>query len=398
MRTILLSAFCCLVFIFSCAQNPTGPIEGYYINSSGDTISGHFPDYRQRERSPDKIKFVSSQGAVLVELTPANTKLVSAGSLDTWVSYTGQRVSSPMDLKTLSDYNSSAVEKFDTVSAFLRFIGVAKGYSFYMLNDKLRRNFYYSPDGRTMIELRNHIYKVNSSLSESKVYVQQLMNLLNPDTRLMETLNKLEYTEESFRRMFKQTGYFTSSNTQKPWITLIAGVTVSTLKDVSNFSTTNDHFNASPSPLLGLNLNLPVDRNFNKYFFYLQVKAYQYNQKRTEKFSGQPTPSTRTMKGSILSSAVHFGYNFINTSALKGFVSPGLVLNLGIGTKHTISWSTTTNEDHQQYAKVVPEIQAGVSMLRLLLWAGYSFPGKTPSFYGYIGNRSAFQLGAGFRL
>jgi hypothetical protein len=397
MKTLALTTFGCIFYFFSIAQNPTEILQGYYVNLSGDTVRGNFPGYRQREFSPEKIDFVSVPG-VKLELIPSNTKLVSIAALDLWVPYTGQRVSSPMDLNMLSDYNSAAIEKFDTVTAFLRFIGEAKGYSFYILNDRLRRNIFYSNDGSTMVELRNHMYKVGSSLGESRVYIQQLMNLLNPDARLMESINRLEYTEESFKRMFKQTGYATGSNTRKPFFTVIAGLSVSTMNDVSNYATVNSEFNSSVSPLIGVNFTLPVDRNFNKYFFYLQVKSYQYNHSRKESFPGQPTPSTRTFKGMVVSPGVHFGYNFINKPALRGFISPGLTFNMDVGTKHSISWNNITNEDNQSYSKVVPEIQAGVSMFRLLVWGGYSFPSKTPLFYGYSGKRSSFQLGAGIRL
>jgi hypothetical protein len=401
MRIIKIVAFISFISFTAKAQNPTEVLEGYYIDLSGDTIRGNFPSYRQREFSPEKIDFASGSGQI--ELTPANARFVSVGTLETWISYTGPRVANPMDLKMLTDYNTSAIERFDTVTVFLRYLGQAKEYSFYMLNDKLRRNFYYSSDGTSITELRNHMYKVRHAIGESKVYVQQILNILNPDANLAVTINRLEYTEESFNRMLKKAGYTSVTKTKKPAFTIIGGLSLSTISDVKKILTPTTKFNSSLSPLIGLNFTLPVDRNFNKYFFYLQVKAFQYNHKRAESTSGQPAAYTRIIKSTVISPALHFGYNFVNKPAIKAFISPGIAMNVSMGGIHTVSWSTTDGrtimvEETENDNRAVPEIQGGVSLLRLMIWAGYSFPANTNTVLGYRGMRSSFQLGTGIRL
>jgi hypothetical protein len=411
LTTFAIFFFCNPIF----AQKKT--IPGYYITEQGDTVNGVFPKYAQWTKNPSHIEFIIDGATNQILLTPQNTRKFVVEGYDEYVSYTGKRLVNPIEDAVLIGGRSSvgSSDSSENVISFLRLVKRTTGGNLYILNDAQRTNFFYQLPGQPLTELRYKKSFSQNQIIERADYRQQLNYLFAKiivQKNLVSTLEKLPYDEKRLSSFFqvlfpaeirerkKQGGGTT-------WVVSAGAVmNMVSVKAGKGFDWVPRNYAPSFSPLLGIGFIVPIGRNFGKYFFYPQLKLFQYKNKGEE---NQGTfLNVVTYKASLAAKAqVRGGVNIVNQESRRIFITGGVGLfgQLdGKQVKQRLFASDRTPYLTTAETKLAPlsysiEVSIGAELnKKIRLSANYTVPAKIASFVFYEPRLSGIQLEVGYKL
>ena len=198
MKPIRLLPLLLLVTSISFSQRKT--VEGYYINATGDTILGQFPQYKQPEQNPDHVEFITAENHNIT-LIPQNCMSFGVTGYDSYVAYNGPRMINPID-DPWTDEKIEFPNRYDTIHSFLRIIYEGQAITLYSFQDKIRTNFFYKKPGSKMIELEKKSYSYDAESNWTTHTINRFRDQLKEEftaqveaKKLQPRLNSLGYTE-----------------------------------------------------------------------------------------------------------------------------------------------------------------------------------------------------------
>lgn len=406
MKAILLF---CTILVCTCLNAQTKIIAGYYINSSGDTIKGSFPKYSQWSRSPDKVEFIPAGNSNSLQLTPANCLAFSLDNYDYYISYSGKRLINPIDDDAAINsigYFFDAKDFDTTIVGFLRLVTKTPLCEIYVFNDHIRMNFFYKLPGQSIQELRYKKYFSDNSLHEMPEYRVQLNNLFSQEIskrELTSKLEKLSYTEEAIESFIRDLAGVPKPKTKKPArFTIAAGASINFLDVTGDLSMqeVKSKFDNSIAPFVSVGFILPISRNFNRFFIYPQLRAYNY--KNSSSYS--TTYSTHLViyqSNLCLLPEVNGGVNVVNNQDFRFFLYGGagmLLLVKGRETRETVG-SVSPYDTPTSKLTYSANLSAGISMRdKFLVMASYHVPVPVANFVAFSVMHSSLQLGIGYKF
>lgn len=410
-----LSAFF-ILFTTTAINAQSKSIAGYYITNNGDTVAGIFPNYKQPNRSFSKIAFVETTSAATIQLTPAKCSRISVQGEDDYIAYSGKRLINPIeDERVVNNTGNFGFEDMqDTVSAFIRMVTKGSGFEVFLLNDNIRKNFFYKQAGEPLQELKFKKYYDENRINEVKEYKQQLGLLFakKADARkLALLLESLLYTETAMINFIKKVDpgakQKVKTKNEANGFVISAGVSANFMKvvgDVSNYRT-KITYNTSFSPLLSVGYIASINRNFGKFFLYPSITAYNF--KNTGEISDGNVIRKATYSSSLaVLNSINGGVNLINNKRCKFFMSGGyglmlLMNNKQISQYQNLNNTTTYKPDEEKLERLtyVFNITSGVILNnKLTAWAKYNISTNIGRYVFYAPRHSALQIAVGYKL
>jgi hypothetical protein len=393
-------------FLFFCLLMPGSFVvaqklfPGYYISVNGDTVKGHFTNYRQWQLNPSSIEF--NTGPRLINLNPADTREVSIAGKDVYVSYTGTRLLNPARLMNdMTEVDSAS--RFDTAGIFLRVVFARNNIKLLLFENSQRSNFYMQVDNN-IYELIHKAYTAENSIAYLPLYRQQLLIAFEKEIfakDMLDELNQLAYKEKDIIKLLaKITGGPRIKNKKEYPGTFVAeaGISVNHIDhlNASAYPVANASYKKSVCPAITIGYIFYNQRSFGKLFFSPQLKLYSYKASGLSKSaSGYPFTTTAS-SGIMVNPIANIGYNMINKKALKW----GIMLNAGImiSTKESILLKDASGQEaYAYYTRKDLKYGFGFQTRALLnnnvsCFASYMLPSKVSYFYGSYSN---IQLGGG---
>lgn len=370
--------------------------SGYYINFSGDTIHGTFPGFKQSERNPNRVEFRTIDNKEII-LTPKTCKFLQITGSDIYISYSGQRMTNPLEDIQSGPINSS--DMYDTIHAFLRIIYQHNNVTIYSYKDKIRQNFFYKAPGKKIVELEKKFYAYNAGDNRRTTYINRFRDQLKEEfstlisaKQLQNRLNNLSFTEKDliwFMDLLNGTKVYESTTKYPAKLILGLGVAFNSLNitgDNSYFETMIKH--ESPvSPVLILGAKFYTKRNMGRILISPRVKIFSFNAKGDiDLTSGTANYNHKSeFKTSlIINPSALIGYNIINKPALKWYISAGIGYTFLINSKET---QTTTYAvpppdiieiENPRPMVFVFNIETGVDIGKNIgIWFNYQPPAQT---------------------
>lgn len=406
MKTIFL--FCTLLFCI-CLNAQIKVISGYYVNTSGDTVKGSFPKYSQWSRNPDRVEFIPAGNSNILQLTPATCLAFSIDNYDDYVSYSGKRLINPIEDDAAINNNGYFFDSKDfdtTITCFLRLVIKTPLCEILVFNDRLRANFFYRLTGQPIQELRFKKYYSDNSLHEMPEYRAQFNNLFSKEIsakNLDKKLENLPYTEEGIENFISELSGGTKSKTKRPArLTIAAGVSINFLDVTGDLSMpeVTSKFNNSFSPFISVGFVLPISRNFNRFFVYPQLRAYNF--KNRTNYSTTYSTKVITYQSSLcLLPEVNGGVNIVNRQDFRFFLygGAGMLFLLKNKELHQSSGSVGYYEIATSKMSYSANVSGGISIKdRFLVMASYHVPVPVANFVAYSVMQSNLQVGIGYKL
>lgn len=399
-----------LAFIFFLVASPSAAQQsrfpGFYITAQHDTVPGFFPGYKQWSSNPESVHFVSASGAA-VQLNPFNAVKFHVEGYDTYVAYRGQRLVNPIG------YNGASVDKndrFDSLSTFLQQIATSGDYRFYMYRDNQRINLFYSKDDRTFTELLQKAAIVDNAFWQSDTYKSQLMAIF-PGDAVRPSIMSLRYTPAAIASFVNRTAgqkksIGKSANVNQGFV-IMAGVSHNSFgfSGETILESSEKDYPSGLSPVVSLGYMISSKRNFEKIYWFPQLKVYSFSHTAKTYHNNDEYPATfNTFKSSaVVSLGFHFGYNIINNDNVKWSLLPGGGINLFVNNRQIDEFKASATressvETEMQRATYLLDIQSMLQIKKhFLIWAGYNFPVPVTS-GADKGKISSIQAGAGYRF
>lgn len=392
-----------------CLNAQTKIISGYYVNTSGDTVKGSFPKYSQWSRSPDKVEFIPAGNSNSLQLTPANCLAFSLDNYDYYISYSGKRLINPIDDDAAINsigYFFDAKDFDTTIVGFLRLVTKTPLCEIYVFNDHIRMNFFYRLPGQAIQELRYKKYFSDNNLHEMPEYRVQLNNLFSQEISkrdLTGKLEKLSYTEEAIESFIRDLSGVPKPKTKKPArFTIAAGASINFLDVTGDLSIqeVKSKFDNSIAPFVSVGFILPISRNFNRFFIYPQLRAYNY--KNSSSYSTTYSTHVATYQSNLcLLPEVNGGVNVVNNQDFRFFLYGGagmLFLIKGRETNETVG-SVSPYDIPTSKMTYSANLSAGASINdKFLVMASYHVPVPVANFVAYSVMHSSLQLGIGYKF
>lgn len=391
--------------------------SGFYISSVGDTIKGFFSDYKQWHKNPTRVAFIESATSKRVILTPKNCVKFIINDNDEYLAYSGPRLEDPLqDLQIVNNKELSTNDyQYGDIVAFLRLLSKSKEAELYIFSDKRRMNLFYKLPGQPITELKyKKIYKDNQ-IYDVEDYKQQLLNVFAmqiTDKDLTRSLERLAYKEKDMMDFFDnlyQTGKpnIRHKDTASRWV-LLGGVSINSGKVKYDYATdkNQEYHSSSISPLISIGYVVPLQRNFNKYFLFPEIKIFKYSS-ITGELNTAAFKNTITFKSDwVATLELNAGVNLINQEKLKMHISGGGGIKyLANNKKISESFALPETSPYSSSELGLPKIgvmcnlsAGGTFQERIVVIVSYIFrtplednAGSTPRFGG-------IQLRAGYKF
>jgi hypothetical protein len=411
MRTILLF---CFLFLWNNLLAQSKNFTGFYISNDGDTIKGSFPKYSQWNYNPDIVEFLPADSKP-IRLTPSNCKKISIENYDEYISYSGKRLTNPIedneaiDSRGYFDYK----DKDTSINSFLRLVAATPKCGIYVYTDKIRTNFFYKLPGESIQELRFKKYYDENNIHEVAEYRQQLNNLFPEDIsnrNLTKSLEELSYTEDAMEHFLlmlfpgkASTEYLQRGGVN--WI-IAAGASINFMKVNGSFLASGEQtdYTTSVSPFLSIGYLVPIRRKFNRYFLYPQLRLYNY-QNTGEYPNGSFIRKVSFKSDLVIYPQLNFGANILNQQNSKLFLYGGagmlfLAKNMERNQNIVPADGSVYNSGEIKTARLTYDlnVSTGFSVNQFLVLASYNFPVDIGNFQLYSPMHSNLQIGIGYKL
>jgi hypothetical protein len=413
MRTILLL---CLLLILKQATAQNKTFTGFYVNPAGDTVRGSFPKYNQSSKNPVKIPFTPNGSSTLMELNPLNCLSVSITNYDEYLSYSGNRLVNPTD-DILAMENQAYFTSRDSVAnlqTFLRLVLQTPRCSIYEVNDNVRINFFYQLPGQPLQELRLKKYVEENRVRELAEYRQQLNTVFGEEIErkhMARALEDLAYSEDALshfiRKLFSvPKSKDTASDFLSGWI-LGAGVSANSFKVTGDLSASEAAINykTSYAPYVLIGYYVPIQRNFNRYFFYPQLRLFNYKnsgEKPTYSFEQRITYQCDL----AILPQLNIGANIVNQASFRFFIYGGVGMTTFINNRKVDEYFNPSNNtlysshEYKLASLVVGlNLSSGVTINnKFQILASYNFSPDIDDLAATNSKPSNLQVGVGYKF
>jgi len=405
----------CILLLCIQLQAQNKIFTGFYISNSGDTVKGHFPKYTQWAQNRVRVDFISANNST-IQLTPFNCFKFSIDNYDEYISYSGKRLINPIEDNTAIDNRGYFdFHDRDTITTiFLRLVTRTPKCEIYVLTDNIRTNFFYKLPGQQIQELKFKMYYDENNLHELPEYRQQLNNLFAeeiPEKNLSKKLEELPYTEEAIsefiEKLFSIKNAKSISKDKSAGWRIIAGVSINSFKVAGNkyYPEAQLKYSTTAAPFLSIGYLTPFLRNFSRYFFYPQIRLYNY------KNSGEKMDATFKQQVTFQTSFVvipqlNAGANIINKENYHLFLYAGvgtmfLAKNKEISKELYPSNNAVYTTYEYQLAKqtFAMNLSAGISLKnKFQFLVTYNLPYDVGKFPSHFPKPSSIQIGLGYQL
>lgn len=403
----VLKAFALAVLSTNCfslvnAQSPSGQFaEGYYINNTHDTIRGSIL-YKNWEHSPASISF--RQGTSTIELTPVNAKEIYINQYDTYISYSGKRMTNPTTAHEAWREQKDSTSQFVDEPIFLRKVREAGTIGLYLYSSASRQNFFLHTPGTQPEELLFKMYVENRQEAEFRKYRQQLQAAFGQqihEKNLSRSLERLDYHEPDMLRFFSKLSGKESEKKKSRYPSqfgVIGGVSVNMYDQQGEGANLygGNRYASTISPVAGISYIAYTQRNFGKYFINMQLLFTSYN------FEGSNTiVSSKVHSGLLTRLNLLPGINIINRKNAWHVAAGASALfytNNG-ETREPQPSGEPYEVDYSKSFTFSGTLQTGVVLnKRLMVWANYLLPVNVTNYVYMSGSYSSFSAGIGWNL
>jgi hypothetical protein len=268
-----------LMFICRSAYCQENYLSGYVISLNGDTLNG-FIDYRNLEKTPNKISFKANLNNNKSEYTPLDIKGFSV------VDEIYESAIIKTELTNGLETNAALNIGMDTT--FLQTMIAGTKSLYYYKNDFGNELFYIKTD-KTYELLVFKKYLSNqegtNTIVQNKKYIGQLFLYLRECSDIESKLKETKYTKQSLEELFQHYYRCTQSSikfqkkTEKisSQLGLLAGISLSNVK-FGNRYFPNSKIDMSLNFAGGLFLDLVLPRNKRKWSIYNELKYISFNE------------------------------------------------------------------------------------------------------------------------
>lgn len=400
MRALFLIPTLLIFCLYSTAQKNT---PGFYINKSGEKITGSFISFRQWNHNPSKVDF-ATEDRQTVTLTPATCIAFTVNGYDTYVSKEIIRMTNSDNVsKTL--LTESWVETYDTINVFLRKIFERDSSSLYEFSDQLRKN-YFIQKPNYFSELVFKIDYKEGKVVDDKRYIMQLYDLFSykiaGDKKKEKQLLQLEYNEKDLVSFFNTIYGFAESTKSKKnkypaEIVFNGGVSYNIVK-VTPYNLGNPRtflsYGPDISPVLGIGLVHYGQRNFGKYFLTFDFKYTSF--KNSSEYYGS---NKWVYQSHIVATSIGGGAKWINKARFSWYTAANFSLLLLLNNKETgyVNNNTYAEQKGKTLALGVG-LQTGFLYKQWGIWGQYNARISTHSYTGFSPTMGAIYAGISWRM
>lgn len=311
-------------------------IEGDYITSSGNTVKGCFPTFKQWDKNPSEVEFITTDNVTVI-LTPNNCLSFRIADYDSYIAYRGPRMINPIeDSKTETTDSTS---QYDSINTFLRVIYQTNDIKIYSLKDKKRTNFFYQK-GKDIIELEKKQFIRNAGNNKYISSIDRFKDQLKKEfsdqiiaKKLQFDINNLSYSEKKivkFMDMVNETATSKKINKYPTQLFVGAGAALNSFSYKSPYTTDEENmidYKSPIKPVLVIGANIYVSRNFGRTFISPRIKLYSYKSSGEVPITLSPS-AAYTVKstfgaGPIITILVNAGYLILKSDHLEWYISAG---------------------------------------------------------------------------
>lgn len=383
---------------------------GYYINFQHDTIRGVFDGYSPWNYNPGKAGFTPAGGGTRLLLDPANCKEFCIDTYDTYLSYSGPRMTNPTDFGSASSPDNT--DQYDSVTVFLRQIASTDQYRFYIYKDRLRINLYYSGRDQEVKELVQKAALINNSYWKSMQYKQQLKALFPQADKA--AIDRLGYSEESLAAFVEKQGGRGNEagkvpHTNHGGLVVLGGMSYNTFTSRADpaLDFSGRAYGAKTVPVAALGYMIFLNRSLERVFLLPEVKVFSFKHSTVVQYnSSNPYPAVaHTFQAApVISLAFHVGYNIIHTNNLSVALAPGGGFSVLAKNRKTDQYLNSPTETKMVVTEMdkgtaLADIQAFVTFKkRYLLWLSYHLPVPVTTYNPSAGKLSSVQGGVGIKF
>lgn len=193
-----ISTFIFFLFVFYYSTAQVTFTEGYYINTSKDTVAGLIKDYDWNE-NPKEIRFKSNETGLERKLQP---KDILGFVINDKVMYSSREVQLDQSEDDINKLSVTRLPEYQIERVFLKVLEKGKA-SLFEYKTETNTRFYFETDSK---EIEMLIFKKyldqNSKVRENNNFRQQLLNSLNAcDELSTSNFKNLTYKEKDLRRL-----------------------------------------------------------------------------------------------------------------------------------------------------------------------------------------------------
>lgn len=404
-----------LLFVSLASFSQKKTVNGYYINLVGDTIKGQFPQYKQPERNPVHIEFISTDNRD-VTLTSQNCISFHVNGYDSYIAYNGPRMINPID-GPWEDKKNEFSNKYDTIHSFLRIIYQEQAITLYSYQDKIRVNFFYKISGNSIIELEKKLYngydpdhiRITQAINIFRDQLNELFAMQIETKKLQPKLNSLKYTERDllkFMDLLNGTDVANQSHKKYPLVLFVGtGASFSSLDITGDkgFAETQIRHRSPVSPVLIFGANFYANRNTGRILISPRIKLYQFTAKGTiDRTPGTPPyiQESKVRSDLMINPSAMIGYNIINKPRLTWYTSAGFGGAIMVNGKETQTIMTPTGTSNVIIEKnidpliFVINIETGINVAKnIAIWLNYQPPTDAERYFFKSVKFSSFQAG-----
>jgi hypothetical protein len=248
-------------------------VPGYIVQQNGDTLQGLI-DYRNWEKSPDRITFKVSTGAVKQVLTPIGIK----GFMVDVAKYSGAVVQTEVTPISTNELTNNPALQFETDTTFLEVLVQGPKELLFYVNKQGNKQFYIGTGGEViLLTYKKYLkdFEGKTIIAENNTYRNQLSFYFNDCADLTSKIGNTPYTQSGLSSLYhayyactdQSTRYTKGTDKVVARFGIESGVTLTTIK----FSETDEfgylshaEFTSSFNPSAGIFLNIKFPRNFGK--------------------------------------------------------------------------------------------------------------------------------------
>jgi len=406
-----------LLPILGMAQVPKS-ITGYYVNSSGDTIMGSFPKYKDWTNNPEKVIFLPVNASESIILTPSNCTSFHAEDYDTYIAYSGNRLINPFTFNNGFDQRDS-VSQYENVNAFIRVIFNYNDFKLLIFQHKDRFNIFYQKKNMQPVELICKSYSTGEDNFKTITTYRDQLKQIFIDTiiekSLDQTLNRLSYDEGSLT-YFMQKIYTVSKVKKKKnaiyktsfFVNIGASLNFFSVSgDSYSFQQVSTKYNTTVSPVLTIGMYIPFERNFGKLGLSPQLSLYSYKNSGSyyTSINNSPHYTHSEFKTNLLIiPKVYITYKLVTNTNFEWNAGGGIGLAFVNGEKETFRDSgnyvfTTYDQGGKKNPFPTFNCQTGLVIKKKINFLiNYSLPATITNFVSYNGKHSSLQFSIGYEF